>query len=393
MRALAKLARAGGAAHALMFLDLDQFKVINDTCGHQAGDELLRQLSRRLRSTLRSGDLLARLGGDEFGVLLPACSVDHALAVANKLIAETGEFTFSWKDRRFGVGVSIGLVEVNAQSSNVAELMSAADMACHAAKEGGRNRVRTFRNNDEELAQRRAQLNMTERVTTALSSGRMALAVQTARALESAPQVQAYQELLLRVFDLDGELIPTAAVIAAAERLNLMSSHIHRWVLQTACRHIASGHLKADEHHVVAVNISAQSLCDEIFLNFALETLRSSGIDPRWLCIEITETAAIANPTWCEALETSCETCDSRLSTVPALRSRASTCGAGLDDLRPVLLLDPELDLPESPLPARRPDRSHHQHARVVEHDGDLGPARRRRRERRVLLQRPAGDR
>ena len=280
-----------------MFLDLDQFKVINDTCGHQAGDELLRQLSRRLRSTLRSGDLLARLGGDEFGVLLPACSVDHALAVANKLIAETGEFTFSWKDRRFGVGVSIGLVEVNAQSSNVAELMSAADMACHAAKEGGRNRVRTFRNNDEELAQRRAQLNMTERGTTALSSGRMALAVQTARALESAPQVQAYQELLLRVFDLDGELIPTAAVIAAAERLNLMSSHIDRWVLQTACRHIASGHLKADEHHVVAVNISAQSLCDEIFLNFALETLRASGIDPRWLCIEITETAAIANLT------------------------------------------------------------------------------------------------
>ncbi len=295
LHTLARQSRGGGAPHALMFLDLDRFKVVNDTCGHKAGDELLRQLSRCLQSHLRASDILARLGGDEFGVLLPDCSGEHALAVAQELVAATGRFEFSWEERRFSIGVSVGLVEVNAESGSVAELMSCADMACYAAKEDGRHRVRIYRSTDEVLAQRREQLDIGDRLTAALAAGRVSLAVQTARALDASLPVQAYQELLLRVYDIDGRPMDTGAVIKAAERLNMVSGRIDRWVLQTACWHIASGRLKADAQRIVAINLSAQSLCDEDFLAFALDAIEASGIDPRWLCIEITETAVMAN--------------------------------------------------------------------------------------------------
>jgi diguanylate cyclase (GGDEF)-like protein len=295
LQALLKQARAGGPAHAMMFLDLDQFKVINDTCGHQAGDALLVELSTHLRGVLRASDTLARLGGDEFGVLLPTCSREQAMGVAKKLVQATSEFRFQWQGRTLDIGVSVGLAEINADSQSVADLMSAADMACYAAKEGGRNRVRAFVGSDEELVQRREELGLGERVASALAAGRLSLAVQAARALDDSLPVLAYQELLLRIFDADGKPIPTGPAVAAAERLNMMSTKLDRWVLSTACNHLASGRVRGDARHIVAVNLSAQSLCDESFLPFALETLESSGIDPRVLCIEITETAAIAN--------------------------------------------------------------------------------------------------
>jgi EAL domain-containing protein (putative c-di-GMP-specific phosphodiesterase class I) len=217
------------------------------------------------------------------------------MAVARKLVQATGEFRFQWQGRSLDIGVSVGLAEVNAASQSVADLMSAADMACYAAKEGGRNRVRAFVGGDEELEQRREELGLAEHVASALAAGRLCLAVQTARALDESLPVLAYQELLLRIFDANGRPIPTGPAVAAAERLNMMSTKLDRWVLSTACNHLASGRIKGDSRHIAAVNISAQSLCDESFLSFALETLESSGIDPRVLCIEITETAAIAN--------------------------------------------------------------------------------------------------
>lgn len=296
LQTLLDQARAGGPPHGMMFLDLDQFKVINDTCGHEAGDALLCALGGHLRTALRATDTLARLGGDEFGVLLPGCNREQALAVARKLVQATGEFRFQWRGRTLDVGVSVGLAEVTPDSRSVADLMSAADMACYAAKEAGRNRVHAFVGSaDEELVQRREELGMGERVAAALAAGRLSLAVQTARALDEALPVQAYQELLLRIFDTDGRPIPTGMAVAAAERMNMMSTRLDRWVLATACQHVASGRIPADERHLVAVNLSAQSLCDEAFLPFALETLDTSGIDPRVLCIEITETAAMAN--------------------------------------------------------------------------------------------------
>jgi diguanylate cyclase (GGDEF)-like protein len=296
LQALLSTAAGDGSTHALMFMDLDQFKLVNDSCGHAAGDQLLCQLGESLKGSLRSSDTLARLGGDEFGVLLAHCSLDQAATVAQKLLQATADFRFAWANRVFEVGVSIGLVEVKAGTGNsVASLMSAADMACYAAKEAGRHRVRIFSAGGDELARRREDLAWSERISQAMAHGRMALAVQTARALDPALPVQCYQELLLRMFDADGSQMPTGPLIAAAERHQLMSARIDRWVLQTACDYIRTGRLPADASHIVAVNLSAQSLCDDGFLAFACSVVKESGIDPRVLCLEITETAAIAN--------------------------------------------------------------------------------------------------
>lgn len=294
-RLQALLDAPGAGTHALMFMDLDQFKVVNDSCGHQAGDELLRQLSQSLKAALRSSDVLARLGGDEFGVLLANCPLEQAERIADKLLQAAADFRFAWANRVFEVGVSIGLVAVEGRSHNVAELMSAADMACYAAKEAGRHRVRLFRAGDDEVARRRDDMAWGERITLAMAEGRIALAVQTAQALDPGLVVQRYQELLLRATNPDGSPMPTGPLIAAAERYPLMSARIDRWVLQQTCEIIRSGRLRADASHIVALNISAQSLCDEAFLDFARDTVSGAGIDPRTLCFEITETAAIAN--------------------------------------------------------------------------------------------------
>ncbi|MDH5539690.1 MAG: diguanylate cyclase, partial [Rhizobacter sp.] len=294
-RLQALLDTPGNGGHALMFMDLDQFKVVNDSCGHQAGDELLRQLSEHLKSVLRSTDLLARLGGDEFGVLLADCPLERSEAIADKLLQATGDFRFAWTNRVFEVGISIGLVAVKGRTHSVAELMSAADMACYAAKEAGRHRVRIFHAGDDEVARRRDDMAWGERVAQAMAEGRVTMAVQTARALDPRLGVQNYQELLLRATHADGSPMATGPLIAAAERHPLMSGRIDRWVLQQACSFIRSGRLRADASHIVALNISARSLCDEAFLDFARDAVTGSGIDPRTLCFEITETAAIAN--------------------------------------------------------------------------------------------------
>ncbi|MBC7938529.1 MAG: EAL domain-containing protein, partial [Chitinophagaceae bacterium] len=295
LQAALDAAKTHGSRHALMFLDLDQFKVVNDTCGHRAGDELLRQVAALLQGKLRAADTLARLGGDEFGVLLADCPLDRAGEVADKLLNAVAEYRFPWNERVFELGVSIGLVEVCANSQGVADLMSAADIACFAAKEAGRHRVRVFQSSDSELARRREDLGWSERIAAAMASGRMALAVQTAQALQDHLPVRCYQELLLRMYAEDGSPIPTQNVIAAGERYNLMPTRIDRWVLQTACEHMRAGRLRADHAHIVAVNVSGASVGDESFLRFACDTVRQSGIDPRTLCIEITETAAIGN--------------------------------------------------------------------------------------------------
>ena len=295
LQAALDAAKVNDSRHALMFLDLDQFKVVNDTCGHRAGDELLRQLATMLRGKLRAGDTLARLGGDEFGVLLVDCPLERAVEVADKLLSAVAEYRFPWNERVFELGVSIGLVEVCADGQAVADLMSAADIACFAAKEAGRHRVRVFQSSDAELARRREDLGWSERIVAAMASGRMTLAVQTAQALQDHLPVRSYQEVLLRMYAEDGSLIPTQNVIAAGERYHLMPTRIDRWVLQTACEHMRAGRLRADHAHIVAVNISGASVGNEAFLRFACDTVLESGIDPRTLCLEITETAAISN--------------------------------------------------------------------------------------------------
>jgi diguanylate cyclase (GGDEF)-like protein len=288
-------ARLEGSRHALMFLDLDQFKVVNDTSGHTAGDELLRQLGAMLKSQLRANDTLARLGGDEFGVLLSNCEPAMARAIAEKLRQVVSDFRFPWNERLFETGVSIGLVPIDAQSASVAQLMSAADVACYAAKEGGRNRIHVLEASDGELGRRKSDLEWGARISEALREERIFIEVQTAVALRPKLPVLEYREALLRMQERDGTPVPTGALIHAGERYNLMPGRIDRFVVRTACRLIAEGALPADPRRIVAVNLSGTSLGDAEFLRFVHDEIIASGIAPQVLCFEVTETAAINN--------------------------------------------------------------------------------------------------
>jgi diguanylate cyclase (GGDEF)-like protein len=288
-------AEVESSRHALMFLDLDQFKVVNDTSGHTAGDELLRQLAMLLKSQLRANDTLGRLGGDEFGVLVAHCDLGKAREIAEKLRQVVTDFRFSWGNRLFETGVSIGLVPIDARSGSVARLMSAADVACYAAKEGGRNRIHVLDAAERELGRRTSELEWGTRIGDALREGRMFIEVQKAIALRPELQVTEYREVLLRMQERDRALVATSALIQAAERYNLMPSRIDRFVVRTACRLIAEGALPADSRRILALNLSGASLGDEPFLRFVREEIAAWGVAPQLLCFEVTETAAINN--------------------------------------------------------------------------------------------------
>jgi diguanylate cyclase (GGDEF)-like protein len=288
-------AQLDASRHALMFLDLDQFKVVNDTSGHTAGDELLRQLGALLKSQLRANDTLGRLGGDEFGVLVAHCDLPKAREIAEKLRQVVAGFRFSWGNRLFETGVSIGLVPIDVQSKSVAQLMSAADVACYAAKEGGRNRIHVLKQSDGELGRRTSDLEWGARISEALREERIFVEVQKAVALRPELAVTEYREALLRMHDRDSTPVPTSALIQAAERYNLMPGRIDRFVVRTVCRLIAEGALPADARRIVALNLSGTSLGDEDFLRFVRDEIAASRIAPQVLCFEVTETAAINN--------------------------------------------------------------------------------------------------
>jgi diguanylate cyclase (GGDEF)-like protein len=288
-------AQLESSRHALMFLDLDQFKVVNDTSGHTAGDELLRQLGALLKSQLRANDTLARLGGDEFGVLVAHCDLPKAREIAEKLRQVVAGFRFGWSNRLFETGVSIGLVPIDAQSNSVAQLMSAADVACYAAKEGGRNRIHVLKSSDGELGRRTSDLEWGTRIGDALREERMFVEVQKAVALRPDLVVTEYREALLRMHDRDSTPVPTSALIQAAERYNLMPGRIDRFVVRTVCSLIAEGALPTDARRIVAVNLSGTSLGDEDFLRFVRNEIAALRIAPQVLCFEVTETAAINN--------------------------------------------------------------------------------------------------
>lgn len=281
-----------GREHALCYLDLDQFKVVNDTCGHGAGDELLRQIGACLSAVLRDSDVLARLGGDEFGVLLYGCAPRRAYGIADELRNVIREFRFSHREHRFQVGASVGVVSIGAGSGSVAELLSAADVACYAAKERGRNRVHVYQPDDRELQARRGEMRLVSRINGALQEGRFQLFAQDIVGLSSTCGT-AHRELLVRLADHDDRLLPPMSFIPAAERYDLMPS-VDRWVVASACRLLAErGSQQGDE--VWAINLSGRSLCEEAFLEYVMRTVRESGVEPERLCFEITETAAIAN--------------------------------------------------------------------------------------------------
>lgn len=279
--------------YALCYLDLDQFKVVNDTCGHMAGDELLRQLGTLLKNHIRQDDLLARLGGDEFGVLMNGCLLTQAQKACEKMRNAIQDFKFAWEDRTFSVGVSIGIAGINSISGNSIESLKEADAACYAAKEKGRNRVHVFRPNDEELAMRQGEMQWVEKIQQGIDQDKFCLFGQPIVPI-LADEEGLHFETLVRYKDDSGHLIPPGAFLPAAERYNLAAA-LDKWVIGTMFEWLAKRPGFLDDLAVCSINLSGLSLSDKEMLAFINEQFSRWQIPSQKICFEITETAAIAS--------------------------------------------------------------------------------------------------
>jgi diguanylate cyclase (GGDEF)-like protein/PAS domain S-box-containing protein len=287
-------ARREGSSHALCYLDLDQFKVVNDTCGHAAGDELLRQVSALLQDRMRQRDTLARLGGDEFGILLEHCPADQALSLALELRDMVRDFRFNRQGRSFTIGVSIGIAPLTASTDGVAAAMCAADAACYIAKEQGRNRAHLYRAEDADLIEHRSNMLWVSRLTEALDEDRFSLYYQTIVPLRTGTPARPYYEVLLRLREADGRLVEPMAFLPTAERYNLIPA-IDRWVLREVVRGIAAAQPTAGPPPLFAVNLSERSLVDGHLPDSLHELLIRHGVPGDRLCLEIPEAAVSAN--------------------------------------------------------------------------------------------------
>lgn len=279
--------------HWLCYIDLDQFKVINDTCGHLAGDELLKQIAGHLKREVRESDLVARMGGDEFAILLKNCDSARAREIVERVRSVLHDLRFAWDNKSFSSSASIGMVPIGATSGTLYDLLSAADKACYVAKDQGRNRVHIYLQDDDAVARHEGEMEWVHRIRHALEENRFALFFQPIQRLRDRRNT--HWEILLRMLDENGEHVPPMAFIPAAERYNLMGE-VDRWVVRTTLARLQSacGRLQGPDSSV-AINLSAQSLCDDAFLPFVLDQLEHTRIPAHRLCFEITETAAIAN--------------------------------------------------------------------------------------------------
>jgi len=286
-------AREEEREHALCYLDLDQFKIVNDTCGHIAGDEMLKQLAHLLQSKVREADVLARLGGDEFGVLLRYCALDQARVIAEDLRRTVRDFRFICDEHSFETGVSIGVVAVDGRTHNLVEVQSAADVACYAAKEGGRNRVHLYVPDDHELQQRQGEMRWVSRIHKAMAEDRFLLYCQPILPVDERSVLPNHFEILLRIQDEDGQEVPPMAFIPAAERYNLMPM-IDGWAVRNVLRRVQQSGMRL-QNSIWTINISGRSLGDEEFLQLISQELEATEFPAQQICFEITETAAIAN--------------------------------------------------------------------------------------------------
>ncbi len=280
--------------HVVLYLDLDQFKVVNDTCGHQAGDRLLKQVTSVLQTRIRTSDTLARLGGDEFGVLLLDCSLEVAQRIAEDLREAIRDFRFVWQDRIMNVGVSIGLAEMNGDTDTLSTIMSAADVACYTAKESGRNRVHTY--NQGHAPERLREMQWVSRINRACEEDRLVLYCQPIVAIRAGAEPFRQFELLLRMRDENGQLVQPAEFIPAAERFNLMPA-LDRWVVRQACQHLA--HKRSEDvsraPYTITINVSTTTINDEHFLDYVIAEMANGDLSPGALCFELTETTAMTS--------------------------------------------------------------------------------------------------
>jgi diguanylate cyclase (GGDEF)-like protein/PAS domain S-box-containing protein len=292
-------AQATGTSHAICYLDLDQFKIINDTCGHVAGDELIRQLAQLLQSRVRSNDALARLGGDEFGLLLHDCSLTDAVGIANTLLKAVEQYQFLWGASAFTVGASIGVVPLTGNFRRITQVLQAADAACYAAKDQGRNRVHVYQEDDAVVAQRHGEMQWVSRVKRALNENRFLLEAQPIVPIHQTgtqPPAPRSYELLLRMRELDGSIVPPGAFLPAVERYNL-TQRVDRWVISSALHWLAANPATTQRIGRVYVNLSGDSLSDPQLHDFIRAVLDETRVQPTKIGFEITETAAIGNLT------------------------------------------------------------------------------------------------
>lgn len=285
--------RGAGRSHALCFIDLDHFKLVNDSHGHVAGDQLLRKLAQTLRSRVRGSDTLARLGGDEFGVLLYSCSLEKAQLIADGLRQMVEEFSLEWEGERLRVGASIGVIEITDELTDLTGVLRAADVACYIAKDCGRNRVHVFQPDDEIVAQRHGELRWVQNLQKSLAHESFRLYYQPMWSLpDNTSELSC--EILMRMIDDDGTVIAPSEFIAAAERYHLLPS-IDRWVLKTAFDALLLRHPALAPMNRVAINISGQSIRDDRFLTYVTDLLEGSGLPANKICFEIAEAALASN--------------------------------------------------------------------------------------------------
>lgn len=285
-------AKRDKAPCVMCYLDLDRFKIVNDTAGHKTGDELLKQITGILLSRIRARDTLSRFGGDEFGLLLENCPLDTAAGIAETLLAALNDFRFTWEDRIFRIGVSIGLVPITAMMETAEQPLAQADQACYMAKRRGRNRVHIFREEDSAFIQNEPELTTITELRKALEENRFSLYYQSATKLVGQPKIH-YFEALLRLHQPTGELIFPGAFLPAAERYGLMLE-IDRRVIVRAL-HAYRETFGSDRCATLGINLSGYSLVEDHMTDFIHQQLTKSGLDPKFICFEIRETAAIRN--------------------------------------------------------------------------------------------------
>jgi diguanylate cyclase (GGDEF)-like protein/PAS domain S-box-containing protein len=286
-------ARGEGVGHVVAYLDLDRFKLVNDSSGHIAGDNLLREIAALLKQRVRDSDTVARVGGDEFAMLLAGCPLDKARQISDDVCQSVADHKFAWQDRTFDIGVSIGLVEVGKDSGSAETVLSAADSACYVAKQQGRGRIHVYSTRDEILARERGEIHWLQRLQRALKENEFELYVQPIIAVGGGAHTGPAAEILLRMRDEGGKSVSPALFLGSAERYQLMS-HIDRWVVQAALTAIAGGAPHLPNGRTCSINLSAQTLGDDAFLEFVVDVLDHTGVSPDKICFEVRESAVVS---------------------------------------------------------------------------------------------------
>ena len=287
-------ARTEQVVHILAYMDLDRFKAVNDSCGHIAGDNMLREVASLIKEQVRDSDFVARLGGDEFGTLLIGCPLDKAQQIASDICNAVANYRFVWQDKIFNIGISVGLVEVSHSSGNLQDVISAADSACYVAKQRGRGQIHVYSARDETVARERGDIQWLRQLQNALRDDRFELAMQPIIATGSGSISGPSVEILIRMPDERGRTGNSADFLRSAERYQLMPQ-IDRWVVNAVLAAINSGEIKIASQRSCAINISGQTLSDESFLSFVVEALDHSGVGPGSICFEVTESAISTN--------------------------------------------------------------------------------------------------